>query len=161
MKGIGTSLGAILPYATGADERSSHVLFPSGHMMCSLHRLGRLLDLTDGSDTLPLTFADMAIMSRALIRGWALPLAVLLLMFCLSAAPPAVAEEPACGGLDSSERVCAQSGTSTPIFAVAHELIPIQTLDLPGIPLSPDGASSEPAQHHADLSTPRAPPSLA
>ncbi len=92
--------------------------------------------------------------------GVAAPLVVLLFMFCLAAALPAVADEPACGGLDSSERVCAQSGTATPLFAVVHELPPIQMLVLPGLPLSPDGVSSEPLPHHADLSTPRAPPSL-
>jgi len=90
----------------------------------------------------------------------AVPLAVLLLMFCLSTALPAVADEPACGGLDSSERVCAQSGSATPLLGVVHELPPIQTLVLPSIPLPPDGTSSEPLQHHADIATPRAPPSL-
>lgn len=120
----------------------------------------RLLDLADGSDTLRVAFNDMAMMSRARIRGWAVPLAVLLFMFCLSAGAPAVAEEPACGGLDLSERVCAQPGTSTPILAVVHAPPPIQALDFPGMARSPDGASSEPVQHHADLSAPRAPPSL-
>ena len=98
--------------------------------------------------------------TRAQYWRLALPLAALLLMFCLSAAPPAAADEPACGGMDSSERVCAQSGTTTPILAVVHELLPVRTLDVPGLPVSPDGASAEPLQHHADLSTPRAPPSL-
>lgn len=98
--------------------------------------------------------------TRAQYWRLALPLAALLLMFCLSAAPPAAADEPACGGMDSSERVCAQSGTTTPILAVVHELLLVRTLDLPGLPVLPDGASAEPLQHHADLSTPRAPPSL-
>jgi len=95
-------------------------------------------------------------------RCWrvAVPLAVLLLMFCLSAVLPAVADAPACGGLDSSERVCAQPGTAAPVLAIVHDLPSIQALVLPSMPLSPDGASCEPVQHHADLSTPRAPPSL-
>jgi hypothetical protein len=101
-------------------------------------------------------------MTATRARYWrlALPLAVLLLMFCMSAAPPAAAEEPGCGGLDSSERVCAQSGATTPILAVVLDLLPVQTLDLPGIRVSPDGASADPVQHQADLATPRAPPSL-
>jgi len=95
-------------------------------------------------------------------RYWrlALPLAVLLLTFCLAAAAPAPADEPACGGLDSSGRVCAQSGASTPVPAVVHELLAVLTPDLPGVPLSPDGPFAEPIQHHADLASPRAPPSL-
>jgi hypothetical protein len=96
------------------------------------------------------------------VRCWgaAAPLAVLLLMFCLSAVLPAAADEPACGGLDSSERVCAQSGTATPILAVVHQLPSIQPLVFPGMPVSPDRVTPEPAQHHADPYTPRAPPSL-
>lgn len=119
-----------------------------------------LLDLPDGSDTLPATSNDMVTMPRGHIWGWALPLAVLLLMFCLLAAPPAVAEEPACGGPNSSERVCAQSGTGEPIPAVAHQLVATHTVALPTTPLPSDEASPEPLQHHADLATPRAPPSL-
>lgn len=95
-------------------------------------------------------------------RYWvlALPLAVLLFTFCLSAAVPAAADEPACGGLHSSERVCAQSGAWTPVLAVARELLPAQGPDVPGIPVSPVGTFVRPAQHHADPATPRAPPSL-
>lgn len=101
-------------------------------------------------------------MTSTRVRCWTVtaPLAVLLLMFCLSAAQPAVAHEPGCGGLDSSERVCAQPGTSTPIVALVHELPPIQALVLPAMPLSPERASFAPIQHHAERSTPRAPPSL-
>lgn len=101
-------------------------------------------------------------MTATRARYWrvALPLAVLLLMFCLPTAAPAAAHEPACGGLDSSERVCAQSGTTTPILAVVLDLSPVRTPFLSGILLSPDGASADSVQHHADLSTPRAPPSL-
>lgn len=88
----------------------------------------------------------------------ALPLAVLLLMFCLGAVVPAMG--PGCGESDSAARVCAQSGTATPILAVVHALPPIQTLVLPGMPLSPEKISAEPMQHHADPSTPRAPPRL-
>jgi hypothetical protein len=108
------------------------------------------------------TLRNELVMTATRARYWrlALPLAVLLLMFCLSAALPAAAEEPACGGLDSSERVCAQSGTTTPILAVVLDLPPVQTLYLPGTLALPDGASADPVQHHADLSTPRAPPSL-
>lgn len=121
-----------------------------------------LLDLPDGSDTLRATSNDndMVTMSRGHIWRWALPLAVLLLMFCLSAAPPAVAEEPACGGPNSSERVCAQSGTGEPIPALAPQLVATHTVALPTSPLPRDEASPEPLQHHADLATPRAPPSL-
>ena len=99
--------------------------------------------------------------TRARCWGLALPLAVLLLMFCLAVAAPAAADEPACGGLDSSERVCAQSGSSTPVVAVAHALYAALTLDLPGVPVLRDRSAAEPVQHHADLATPRAPPSLA
>ena len=90
----------------------------------------------------------------------AAPLAMLLLVFCLSAVPSAIADQPACGGLDSSGRVCAQSGSATPILAVVHELPPSQILDLPGIPLCLDGDSAEVVQYHADPATPRAPPSF-
>lgn len=108
------------------------------------------------------TLLDKFMMSAIRARYWrlALPLAVLLLMFCLPAASAAEAHEPACGGLDSSERVCARSGTTTPVLAVVHELLPVQTQDGPGALRSPDGASVEPLQHHADPAPPRAPPSL-
>ena len=108
------------------------------------------------------TLLDKFMMSATRARYWrlALPLAVLLLMFCLPAAALAEAHEPACGGLDSSARVCAQSGTTTPVLAVVHELLPVQTADVPGAFMSPDGVSVEPLQHHADPSPPRAPPSL-
>lgn len=102
-------------------------------------------------------------MTATRIRYWSVvaPLAVLLLMFCLSAAPTAVADEPGCGGVDSSARVCAQSGASNPIVALVHELPPFQALTLPATPLSPEVVSLAPIQHHAERSTPRAPPSLA
>ena len=102
-------------------------------------------------------------MTATRIRCWsvAAPLAVLVLMFCFSALPAAGADDPGCGGVPSSARVCAQSGASTPIVAVVHELPPIQALALPAMPLSPEGASFAPIQHHAERSTPRAPPSLA
>ena len=90
----------------------------------------------------------------------ALPLAVLVLTFCLSAAASATMDGPTCGGLDSSERVCAQSGASTPILAVVHELLPAQGPDLPCVAMSPTGAPAKPPQHYADLATPRPPPRL-
>jgi hypothetical protein len=102
----------------------------------------------------------MIMTTRARYWRLALPLAVLLLTFCLGTAAPAPADEPACGGLDSSERVCAQSGASTPVLAVVHERLAVLTLDFPGSPVLPDGPPAEPVQHHADLATPRAPPSL-
>lgn len=98
---------------------------------------------------------------RGRYRGMAAPLAVLLLMFCLSVALPAGADETGCGGLDTSGRICTQSGSAMPIVAVVHDQPPIQTFVVPGIALSPDGVSAEPVQHHADPSTPRAPPGLA
>ena len=95
--------------------------------------------------------------------GWrvAALLAVLVPVFCLSAALPAAAHEHPCAGPDSSERVCAQSGTTAPVLAVAHEVPPILTVAFPATPLSADRVSSGPVQHHADRSTPRAPPSIA
>ena len=116
-----------------------------------------MLDLMVRSDTV----AVMITATR--IRYWsvAAPLVVLVLMFCLSAAPAAVADDPGCGGVDSSARVCAQSGASTPLVAIVHELPPIQALTLPAMPLSSEAISPTPIQHHAELSTPRAPPSLA
>ena len=101
-------------------------------------------------------------MTSTRARYWALvlPLAALVFMFCLSAATSVAAAEPGCGGSDSSERVCAQSGTTTPILAVVLDPLPVQTLDLPGVSMSPDLAPADPAQHHADLAGPRAPPSL-
>ena len=104
--------------------------------------------------------AAMITATRARCWSMAAPLAVLLLMFCFSALPAAVADELACGGMDSSARVCAQSGASTPIVAVVQELPPIQALALPAMPLWPEGDSFAPIQHHAERSTPRAPPSL-
>ena len=98
---------------------------------------------------------------RARYWALALPLTVLLFMFCLSAATSGGAEEPACGGPGSSERVCAQSGAATPILAVVLDPLPVPTLDRPDVLVSPDPPRAHPAQHHADLAGPRAPPNLA
>ena len=118
-----------------------------------------MLDLPDEPDTL--RHKPMVTATRSRIWGLAVPLAVLVLVFCLSGVAPAVAEEAACGGVDSSARICAQSGTVVPIPVVAHQLGAIHTLALPATPLPRDEVSPEPIQHHPHLSTPRAPPSLA
>lgn len=97
-------------------------------------------------------------------RAWywvlALPLAVLVLIFCQFAAAFAATDGPMCGGLDSSERACAQSGVSTPILAVVHDQPLAQRPDLPCVAVSPAGALAKPPQHYADLATPRPPPRL-
>lgn len=118
-----------------------------------------MLDLPDEPDTL--RHKPMLTATHSRVRGLAVPLVVLLLMFCLSGVAPAVVEEAACGGLDSSARICAQSGTVAPIPVVAHQLVAVHTAALPASPLPRDEVSPEPVQHHAYLSTPRAPPSLA
>lgn len=102
----------------------------------------------------------MVTATQARYRRLALPLAVLVFMFCFAVAAPAVADDPTCGGFDPSGHVCAQPGTSTAVFAVATEPPAALTPDLPGVPVLPDVPSVEPFQHHADLATPRAPPSL-
>ncbi len=88
----------------------------------------------------------------------ALPLAALVLMFCASVAASGAEHGPTCGGLDSSGRVCAQSGAPTPVLALVHQPLPAHTSDLPFVVVSPPGALLLLAQHHAHLATPRSPP---
>jgi hypothetical protein len=117
------------------------------------------LDLPGEADRLRCN--PMLTSTRARVRGLAAVLAVLLLVFCLSAVGPAVEDKGACSGLDPSERICAQSGTVGPTPVVAHQLVAIHTVALPATPLPRDKVSPEPVQHRADPSTPRAPPRLA
>lgn len=95
-------------------------------------------------------------------RYWilAVPLTVLVLMFCLSAAALAAPDAHACGGLDSSERICAQSGAPSPCLAVVHELPLAQRPVLPCVAVSPAETSAKLPQHYAELATPRPPPRL-
>lgn len=93
-------------------------------------------------------------------RYWvlALPLAGLVLTFCVSVAAPAPEHGPPCGGLDPSEHVCAQSGAPLPVLAVVQELPLAQTTDPPSVAVSAAGAPARPPQHYADLAPPRPPP---
>ena len=114
--------------------------------------------MSNGSDTL--RSSSMVTRIHSSRSKVAVPLALLVLMFCLSIALPATGYESGCGGLESAGRVCAQSGGVTPVLAVVQDQPPIRAFALPGVPLAPDGASVEPVQHHADPSAPRAPPRL-